>query len=231
MRYDCPTEESSELSQERVNEGHGGHPWTAYRAPTPLPPFGSEEYYQVIKSSNPSPTSSNESEIGSTPEEISSKEELFLPGPPPDLPESPYATVRANAPPVARINAAVISANIQERSFVPVRPSQGGQGQKHPVRKSSKKSKGGRTIASSGEEAVGHCSEGMRRTLMNKSDPVLSSSSSRNHPQPHHHIVDIELQLTDQRTTNASPQKERVGSPPLLRQSATTTSLEGSHQK
>jgi hypothetical protein len=74
---------------------HQGQPWIQYRAPTPMPAFGSEEYYKVIKSNNPSPTTSNESELGSTPEHLSSGEVLFLPGPP-DLPESPFPRRQAN---------------------------------------------------------------------------------------------------------------------------------------
>ena len=82
------TEESSEPAMYFCNESRG-RPWTQYRAPTPLPPFGTEEYYRVIKSSNPSPTTTNESELGSSLEELSSGENLFFPEPP-ELPESPF---------------------------------------------------------------------------------------------------------------------------------------------
>lgn len=80
-----------ELSEPWEYFRHSSQPWAGYRAPTPLPPIGSVEYYEVIKSSNPSPTTSNESELGSTPEHLSSSE--IVPGPPPDLPESPYQTI------------------------------------------------------------------------------------------------------------------------------------------
>ena len=82
------TTEESEPAMYFHNEPRG-RPWTQYRAPTPLPPFGTEEYYRVIKSSNPSPTTTNESELGSSLEELSSGENLFFPEPP-ELPESPF---------------------------------------------------------------------------------------------------------------------------------------------
>ena len=67
VRYDLPSDSEP---------GEHGRPWTLYRAPTPLPKFGTDEYYKVIKSNNPSPTTTDQSEVGSTPDDISSREEL-----------------------------------------------------------------------------------------------------------------------------------------------------------
>ncbi|XP_035709866.1 kinase D-interacting substrate of 220 kDa B isoform X2 [Folsomia candida] len=267
VRYDFPTEDSSEPSQ--YFKDHGHH-WTAYRAPTPLPPFGSDEYYQVIKSSNPSPTTSNESELGSTPEHISSKEELFLPGPPPDLPESPYpirGREQIQTQPSSSINnntgggttgnnmgggsSKTKSMVPTSRSFVPVsKPPQsqpinnnseeGGR----PIRKLSRK---GRTVASSGEEAVichsaNSSTRRLRRRTLNQSDPVLSNSSSRGdniHQQTSpHHVVDMELVPMISQQSSSSKHENRphneespmMGSPPLTRQEAISSELESSRE-
>lgn len=229
VRYDLPAEDSSEPSQYFKEHGH---PWTAYRAPTPLPPFGTEEYYQVIKSSNPSPTTSNESEIGSTPEDISSREELFLPGPP-DLPESPYP--RRSNPPENENNEIVrpsmnipTSITTYSSSFVPITQAAAQSYRmsdySQPATATSQKSKSIRriTVASSGEEPVGLPSRRLARTSMNQSDPVLSPSSSRIDSDSQsircqqQHVTNAESQQSQQDQS----QQERVASPPLTRQTA-----------
>jgi len=145
----------------------GAQPWTQYRAPTPLPlpPFGSDEYYRVIKSSNPSPTTSNESELGSTPEHLSSGENLFLPGPP-DLPESPFP--RRNYVGLAHNSSGVGFVPYQNVPSDPPGPSQ----IIHPSPTRPRK----HTAASSGEDQQRRQASGkLSRVTLNQSDPVLSS--------------------------------------------------------
>lgn len=110
VRYDCP-DDSSEPSQYFKDHGH---PWKAIRAPTPLPPFGTQEYYNVIKSNNPSPTTSNESEIGSAPDDISSKEEIYL-SENPDLPETTHTAI----PVPARVSNMANMGSVPETNLVP----------------------------------------------------------------------------------------------------------------
>jgi hypothetical protein len=264
VRYDLPTEDSSEPSQYFRDHGH---PWTAYRAPTPLPPFGTDEYYQVIKSSNPSPTTSNESELGSTPEDISSREDLFLPGPP-DLPESPYPR-RSNVNTADRdtaVNESLVdhphpssdSKGIipsTDSSFVPIKADNAIAGTSRSSQRSKKSSFKGRTVLSSGEEAVGHSSRrALTRSNMNQSDPVLSTSSSRVDGAPPSQFANIieatsssQIPVTNSRTehvpllqSNGVDQSRggggelssppRIGSPPLTRQSAITADPHNSRE-
>lgn len=116
VRYDLPGDDSSEPSQYFKDHGH---PWKAVRAPTPLPPFGSHDYYTVMKSNNPSPTTSNESEFGSTPENISSKEEIYM-SENPDLPETmhvPSATTTTAVP--AKVSSVANVLTVSETNSVP----------------------------------------------------------------------------------------------------------------
>lgn len=204
IRYELPTEDSSEPSQYFKEHGH---PWTQYRAPTPLPPFGTDEYYKVIKSSNPSPTTSNESEIGSSPEDISSREDLFLPDPP-DMPESPYPKrsnmqsginnegVVSNPSGMPGVSTQVAAISPNNTSFVPFRSTSTtqvllteSQSHHHQGHQRFPRKIRGRTVASSGEEAVGQ-NQQLVRTHLNQSDPVLSTSTTR---------VDVEnIRMTQQ---------------------------------
>ncbi|ODN06135.1 hypothetical protein Ocin01_00561, partial [Orchesella cincta] len=191
VRYDLPTEDSSEPSQYFKDHGR---PWKAVRAPTPLPPFGTEEYYKVIKSSNPSPTTSNESELGSTPDVISSKEEIYL------SESHSYADSSHSAPKASTANTVVgplfqrlhqcllkkhlvhpvslplflITSSSSRQTSSKVRHSHSYL-QKFPETKKLQ----GRAANSSGEEAIFVPLTGLAKTSMNQSDPGLLSSSNK----------------------------------------------------
>lgn len=195
VRYDLPADDSSEPSQYFKEHGH---PWTAVRAPTPLPPFGTQEYYSVIKSSNPSPTTSNESELGSTPDDISSKEEIYM-SENPDLPETSPAAAAvparvSNVANVINVSESVVAPtvvpNVIENplsSFVPVQVSTsataGTSGKSSKARHSLSyltraKKLHDRAATSSGEEAIFIPLTKLTKTHMNQSDPGLSSTSN-----------------------------------------------------